>query len=125
MKTKRFIAFIIDSIIGFLFSYLSFFALCFIHANADLISSIPISLLYTYMCSKDCINGMSLGKYIVGIQTIDSRTLKVASLVQCMFRNLFWIIWPIEFFVMLFSHTELRIGDRVAHTKVTKRNTAY
>ena len=125
MKTKRFIAFIIDIIVGFLFFYLSFFVLCFIHASVDLISSIPISLLYTFMCSKDCINGMSFGKYIVGIQTIDSRTLKVATPVQCMLRNLFCIIWPIEFFGMLFNSTGLRIGDQVAHTKVVKRNISY
>lgn len=69
-----------------------------------------------YFC-KDMFNGRSLSKRIFKLQLIDNKTGEVASPLQCLVRNLFCIIWPVEFIVALVN-TGRRIGDRVAGTRL-------
>ncbi|HTF82282.1 MAG TPA: RDD family protein, partial [Cytophagales bacterium] len=69
-----------------------------------------------YFC-KDCIKGRSIAKRLLGLQVVDNSNGKVASPLQCFVRNLFTIIWPIEF-LMALSNPGRRIGDRVAGTKL-------
>ena len=69
-----------------------------------------------YFC-KDCITGRSLAKRIIKQQVINHKTNDIASPLQCLVRNLFCILWPIEIIVTLFSPTR-RIGDFVAGTAV-------
>ncbi|WP_315814421.1 RDD family protein [Paraflavitalea speifideaquila] len=69
-----------------------------------------------YFC-KDSIKGRSFGKRVTRLQVLDNTTGQVASPLQCLVRNLFCIIWPIEVIVTLTNPTR-RIGDRVAGTRV-------
>jgi uncharacterized RDD family membrane protein YckC len=69
-----------------------------------------------YFC-KDMFNGRSISKRILKLQLVDNRTGEVASPLQCLVRNLFCIIWPIEFIVAM-ANTGRRIGDRVAGTRL-------
>lgn len=69
-----------------------------------------------YLC-KDSINGRSIAKRILKMQVIDNRTGRPASPLQCVIRNLFCILWPVEVLVTLGS-PERRIGDMVAGTRV-------
>lgn len=69
-----------------------------------------------YFC-KDMVNGRSLSKRILKLQLVDNNTGEVASPLQCLVRNLFCIIWPVEFIVAL-ANTGRRIGDRVAGTRL-------
>ena len=79
------------------------------------------SLLYTtmfgftlYFC-KDIFNGRSIAKRILKLQLVDNASGNVASPVQCMVRNLFCVIWPLEVLVAM-NNTGRRLGDRVAGT---------
>jgi uncharacterized RDD family membrane protein YckC len=109
---KRVCAFFIDSIIaqviGGIFSVL-------ISAN---ISWLVWSLIILF---KDCMNGQSAGKYLVGTQIIDE-TGSPAKPSKTILRNLFMIIpvFPlIEYFIMLRDKVEgKRVGDKAARTKV-------
>jgi uncharacterized RDD family membrane protein YckC len=69
-----------------------------------------------YFC-KDVINGRSIAKRILKLQVVDNRTGQVATPLQCLIRNIFCILWPIEVFVAI-SNTSRRLGDRVAGTKL-------
>lgn len=122
MIMKRVIAFIIDEIVLFLLFYLCLLALygMSIDINESMIYYLFTALSIILISIKDCINGISPGKFVVGLQVIDRRTLKAATPIQCIIRNLFCLIWGIEIFVILFSSTGLRLGDRIARTMVIR-----
>ena len=86
--------------------------------SITLFSILFISIVY--FC-KDCINGRSLAKRILNLQVLDYKKLTPASPLQCLFRNFFIIIWPIEVLISLFNQ-ERRLGDRIAGTKVSSFN---
>lgn len=69
-----------------------------------------------YFC-KDCVNGRSPAKRILGLQVVNHTTGEPATPVRCVVRNIFICIWPIEFFVTLVSPSR-RLGDLVAGTRV-------
>jgi uncharacterized RDD family membrane protein YckC len=69
-----------------------------------------------YFC-KDIINGRSIAKRILKLQIVDNKTGEVASPLQCFVRDLFCIIWPVEFIVAM-ANTGRRIGDRIAGTRL-------
>ena len=73
-----------------------------------------------YFC-KDSINGRSIAKRIFKLQVVDNLTGNPASPFQCLIRNVFCIIWPIEVIVSL-NTTDRRIGDRIARTKLVPFN---
>ena len=64
-----------------------------------------------YFC-KDVFNGRSIAKRILKLQVVDNSTGQVASPLQCLVRDLFCVLWPIEVIVAM-ANTSRRIGDRV------------
>ncbi|MEO5599906.1 MAG: RDD family protein [Cyclobacteriaceae bacterium] len=71
--------------------------------------------------AKDSINGISAGRWIMGIMVrneIDYNT--TPSFWKMFIRNVFIIIWPIEFIVLAASNDKKRIGDKVTKTVVIK-----
>jgi uncharacterized RDD family membrane protein YckC len=70
-----------------------------------------------YFC-KDSINGQSIAKFFFKLKVVDNKTGKSASPLQCLVRNIFCIIWPIEAIVTLINTNGRRIGDIVAGTRV-------
>jgi uncharacterized RDD family membrane protein YckC len=69
-----------------------------------------------YFC-KDIINGRSISKRILKLQVVDNRTGQVATPIQCVIRNLFCVLWPVEVLVAV-NNTSRRLGDRAAGTKL-------
>lgn len=74
-------------------------------------------ILFSLFLNKDIFFGKSIGKSFVGLRVVSSRTGNPAGPIQCMIRNLFLLIWPLEA-LMLFFSPKRRIGDIVAGTKV-------
>jgi len=72
--------------------------------------------LALYFC-KDCFNGQSIGKRLTRIQVIDNKRGVAASSLQCLVRNLFCILAPIEALVLL-NNVKRRLGDMVAGTTI-------
>ena len=70
---------------------------------------------------KDSLQGRSFGKRLLKLQVIDNYNRTPAGPVRCMVRNLFIIIWPLEFLITLFSR-ERRLGDLAAGTRVVRFN---
>jgi uncharacterized RDD family membrane protein YckC len=94
-------------------------------SSDDLVMLNPFGGIYPYIIligfalyfCKDSFKGRSLGKHITRLQVLDNATGQVATPLQCLVRNLFCAIWPIEVIVTLIN-PERRIGDRVAGTRV-------
>jgi uncharacterized RDD family membrane protein YckC len=74
-------------------------------------------LFVVYFC-KDIIGGRSPAKRMLNLSVIDNSSLFAASPLQCLIRNLFVILWPIEVLVAFFNQQQ-RIGDRLAGTRLS------
>jgi uncharacterized RDD family membrane protein YckC len=75
-------------------------------------------LIILYIC-KDFIRGISAGKWVFGIMVRDADdSQKVPENYRLFLRNLFIIIWPIEFIVLALNPEKRRIGDMKAKTDV-------
>jgi uncharacterized RDD family membrane protein YckC len=73
--------------------------------------------LCSIFLNKDIYFGKSIGKHFIGLRVLSSRTGNAASPIQCLIRNLFLFLWPLEALILFFS-PKRRIGDMVAGTKV-------
>ncbi len=69
-----------------------------------------------YMC-KDSFQGRSIAKRVFNLQVVVASSCQPADPIRCVIRNLFLVLWPIEFFFCLVTPAR-RIGDYVAGTKV-------
>ena len=79
---------------------------------------LPGFLLYS---AKDSIKGISVGKWIMGIMVRDENNQnEIPSFGRLLLRNLFIIIWPVEFIVLATNDQKKRLGDKVAKTVVLK-----
>jgi len=78
---------------------------------------IPGFLLYF---AKDSIQGISVGKWIMGIMIRNDADNETPTFIKLFIRNLLIVIWPIEFIVLAASSDKKRLGDKIAKTKVLK-----
>jgi hypothetical protein len=79
---------------------------------------IPGFLLYL---AKDSIKGISIGKWLLGIMIRDVKHPNgIPSFARLFARNLFLVIWPIEFIVLASNQEKKRLGDKAAKTIVVK-----
>lgn len=79
---------------------------------------IPGFILYF---AKDSLKGISVGKWIMGIMVRDENNQnEIPSFGRLFLRNLFIIIWPVEFIVLATNDQKKRLGDKVAKTVVVK-----
>jgi hypothetical protein len=74
-----------------------------------------------YVC-KDSFNGRSIAKRILGTQVVSNKTGLPAPPLQCLLRNIFCLLWPVEFIVALVNPAR-RLGDRVAGTRLADYHT--
>ena len=121
MKSRRFVAFIIDAIIiaVILVALFNIILSCF---NVRFFYRIIALFAWALLICKDCFNGMSVGKRLIGIQVIDSNNMQIASPVKCVIRNLFYFLTFIELFAWLFYFKNMRPGDYFARAKVILRD---
>ena len=125
-RKRRIVAFIIDIlVVSFLMSGTVFLILGpdFIDENnfykmstIMTIVMIPVFILYF---GKESIKGISLGKWIMGIMVrVETDVNSIPSFWKLFIRNVFLMIWPIEFFASVLDKSKRRIGDKVTNTVV-------
>ncbi|AYB35389.1 RDD family protein [Chryseolinea soli] len=79
---------------------------------------VPGFLLYF---AKDSIRGISAGRWIMGIMVRDAdNPQEVPSPGRLAIRNLFLILWPVEFIALAVSPEKKRLGDKSMKTVVVK-----
>jgi uncharacterized RDD family membrane protein YckC len=87
-------------------------------ATIMLLVMIPGFLIYF---AKDSVKGISIGKWILGIMVRNESDYDTTpSFGRLLVRNLFIIIWPVEFIVLAISEEKKRLGDKVSKTVVLK-----
>lgn len=127
-RKRRIAAFIIDHfVMTFLMVSVIFLALgsnFMDENNMDKLATTMLGVMlpgFLLYFTKDSIRGVSVGKSIMGIMVRDaSNPNEVPSFGRLLLRNLFIVIWPIEFFVLASSQEKKRLGDKTANTLVFK-----
>ncbi|MFZ4454727.1 MAG: RDD family protein [Bacteroidales bacterium] len=125
-RKRRIAAFLIDHfVMTFLMVALIFViqgASFFEDNDLESIQSVMLTVMIPGMVlyfAKDSINGVSIGKWIMGIVVkSDDVDFSNPSFWKLFTRNIFIIIWPVEFIVLAISQDKKRIGDSVCKTVV-------
>jgi len=127
-RKRRIAAFLIDH---FTFTFL-IAGIVFLSLGTDFMDENNFNNLTTRMLptmiigfllyfAKDSIKGISPGKWIMGIMVRDENNpTEIPSFGRLLIRNLFLIIWPIEFIVLASSQEKKRLGDKTAKAIVVK-----
>ena len=127
-RKRRIAAFLIDH---FTITFL-IVAIVFLSLGTDFMDENNFSNMATKMLpamilgfllyfAKDSIKGISVGKWIMGIMVRDENNpTLIPSFGRLFIRNLFIIIWPVEFIVLALSEEKKRLGDKTAKTIVVK-----
>ncbi len=127
-RKRRVFAFVIDHfVMTFLMVSIVFLALgpnFMDENNMDKMTTIMLAVMlpgFILYFSKDSIRGISVGKWIMGIMVRDANSpTEVPSFSRLFVRNLYIIIWPVEFIVLASSDEKKRLGDKTAKTIVVK-----
>lgn len=125
-RKRRIAAFLIDHVtLTFLMVSIAFLILGpdFIDSDdSERIGTVLKSVLipgFLVYFSKDVVKGISIGRWIMGIMIRDQAdTNVIPSPVRLFVRNLFIVVWPLEFLVLAFNKNKKRLGDQVAKTVV-------
>ncbi len=98
------------------------------HGGRDLQAVLSLLCVMTtlfflaYLLMKDCVGGVSLGKWLTGCRVVDATTGFPASVPQTMLRNVIYLLFPFgsltELAVANFRADRKRLGDLWAGTMV-------
>ena len=127
-RKRRIAAFLIDHFtVTFLIVAIVFLSLGTNFMDENNFSNLATKMLpamivgFLIYFAKDSIRGISIGKWIMGIMVRDENNLtEIPSFGRLFIRNLFIIIWPIEFIVLAVSQEKKRLGDKTAKTIVVQ-----
>ena len=127
-RKRRIAAFMIDHfVMSFLMVSIVFLALGPNFMDENNMSKMTTTMLavmlpgFLLYFAKDSIKGISVGKWIMGIMVRDENDQnEIPSFGRLFLRNLFIIIWPVEFIVLATNDQKKRLGDKVAKTVVVK-----
>ncbi len=127
-RKRRIVAFMIDHfVMTFLMISIVFLALGPNFMDENNMSKMTTTMLavmlpgFLLYFAKDSIKGISVGKWVMGIMVRDANnTNEVPSFGKLFIRNLFIVIWPVEFIVLASSKEKKRLGDKIAKTIVVK-----
>jgi uncharacterized RDD family membrane protein YckC len=87
----------------------------------ELLQLIPFSLLLITILNKDFFGGQSPVHRKLGYQVVDRKTMKPATGLKCMLRNVTAPMWPIEGIFAL-AYPKRRLGDFIAGTMLIEVN---
>ena len=125
----RILAFIIDLLIICCIQSIGFFYIILTNLDFNtmqinnLEKLIPNLIMITIISTmilivKDIIKGQSIGKKILKIKIVDLKSDKSPNFLKLIIRNLFILVWPIEFLVLINDKKHHRLGDKILGTKI-------
>jgi uncharacterized RDD family membrane protein YckC len=125
-RKRRIAAFLIDHcVLSFIIVAMAILALYpkFIDESDTRLLAIKMALVmipgFFLYFAKDSLKGISIGRWVMGIMVRDEYDHNsVPSFGKLLIRNLFLIIWPVEFLVLASSYEKKRLGDKVTKTIV-------
>ncbi|MFB9057841.1 RDD family protein [Mariniflexile ostreae] len=127
-RKRRIAAFIIDHfIMTFLITGIVFlsFGTDFMDKNTfrSLITKMLPTILVGFLIyfAKDSLKGISPGKWVMEIMVRnENNPNEIPSFEKLFVRNLFLIIWPVEFIILASSRNKKRLGDKTVKAIVIK-----
>lgn len=128
-RKRRIAAFLIDYVvISFLIVSMLFVAMGPKYMDVTPVQNRRTLILWTMIFGfslylfKDCIKGASPGKWIMGIIIRNEKNIQeIPSFPKLFLRNLFLIIAPVEFLVLVSSNEKSRWGDKITKTVVLSK----
>ena len=86
---------------------------------AILMFPVIIFLFFAAYLLKDCVKGVSIGKYMMGLAVrTEEDPSKTPTFFKLVLRNILTFFWPLECFSAMLSADQRKIGDRLAKTDV-------
>jgi uncharacterized RDD family membrane protein YckC len=83
------------------------------------IEAIFFTLILTVYVNKDAVNGQSFIKRKFGYQIVDVKSEEPANPVQCMVRNMFFFLLPLDIIILMLN-PQRKTGDYFAASKLIK-----
>lgn len=131
-RKRRIAAFFIDHfVMTFLIVVIAFLSLGSNFMDENGTDKMFKTMLYVMLAgfllyfAKDSIKGISVGKWMMGIMIRDENNPnEIPSIGRLFLRNLFILIWPVEFIILATNDDKKRLGDKVAKTAVVKNPNA-
>lgn len=129
LRVLRLAAYIIDFVLAmFLYFLVTYLFIVFSHSSfVDFLLESTWSFFFSILIInfillfKNVVNGISPGKMIMGLQVIDTEKENVPSLKKLLYRNVYLLLWPIEFAFWLVNNDKKRIADIRLKTTVVVR----
>jgi len=126
MNNKRIFAGVIDFLIAGLIQavfMMVFLLIPLLNNTISITDVITRNIVITYssvmfLVIRDIIGIKSIGKRILKLKIIENNSGNEAKFLKRLFRNVTWLLGPIEIIVLLI--TKNRIGDKIAGTAVVE-----
>ena len=90
-----------------------------------MILQISILIFFMYLFFKDALGGQSIGKRVMRIAVIGIASRRPCNLFQSLIRNLSIIVFSVLDILMIVGNDKLRLGDRLAGTRVVVEENLY
>ncbi len=118
---KRLAAFFIDYLI-YIVIFVPPFILFVPFDSFKEIFPIFMLILLISISLKDIFGGRSVGKRVFGLYVRKYDNFeKNPKIHKLIIRNLFLLIWPIEFIIIVIDKNSRRLGDKIANTQVVAK----
>jgi uncharacterized RDD family membrane protein YckC len=82
-------------------------------------------IFFMYLFFKDALGGQSIGKRVMRIAVVGVASRRPCNLFQSLIRNLSIVIFSIFDILMIMGNDKLRLGDRLAGTRVVVEENFY
>ena len=113
LLVKRCMAFIVDLAIVSM-------PVVFVSVALELPNIVVISIGVPLMVCRDVLK-KSPGRMLFNLQVVHAEDYQSLSIGKRILRNIFYVIWPIEFFVCLLGKGK-RLGDRIVKSEVIEQS---
>jgi uncharacterized RDD family membrane protein YckC len=89
------------------------------------ILQVSTAIFFMYLFFKDALGGQSIGKRVMRIAVVGIASRRPCNLFQSLIRNLSIILFNILDILMIMGSDRLRLGDRLAGTRVVVEENFY
>lgn len=109
-----FLAFSINGLLGMIFKLDS-------EIYQNVITYVLLIIILPYIFFGELIYNNTLGKYLFGLEVVDSENFGRPTVLSFIKRGLIKVIWPVEGFVLLLNKNKKRLGDSWGKTIVANK----
>jgi uncharacterized RDD family membrane protein YckC len=90
-----------------------------------LLLQVSTAIFFMYLFFKDALGGQSIGKRVMRIAVVGVASRRPCNLFQSLIRNLSIVVFSVFDILMIMGSDKLRLGDRLAGTRVVVEENFY